>query len=370
MALLMSLLYSFIILLSSNYSSAAASPHLQGYLANGNFELGPRPSNMKKTVIKGRSSLPKWDISGVVEYVKGGPQPGGLYLAIPRGIHAVRLGNEASISQVVTHLKPGSTYILTFAATRTCAQDEVLRVSVPGQTDDLPIQTVFSTDGADTYAWAFKATLTSLRITFHNIGTEEDPTCGPLLDAIAIKEMLPIRYTRGNLVKNGDFEVGPHVYKNFSTGVLVLPQQEDQISPLPGWIIESLKPVKYIDSRHFYVPSGHTAVELVSGRESAIAQIIRTVPNKFYYLNFTIGDAKNGCRGSMMVEAFAARGTIKVPYTSQGKGGFRTASLRFQAISARTRITFYSAFYHSRFDNYGHVCGPVLDNVGVFAARK
>lgn len=141
--------------------------------------------------------MPKWDINGLVEYVSGGPQPGGLYFAIPRGTHAVRLGNEASISQVLTRLKPGSTYILTFAATRTCAQDEVLRVSVPGQTDDLPIQTLFSSDGADTYAWAFKATSASIKITFHNIGSEEDPTCGPLLDAIAIKQMLPIRYSRG-----------------------------------------------------------------------------------------------------------------------------------------------------------------------------
>ncbi|CAN1176684.1 Protein DUF642 L-GALACTONO-1,4-LACTONE-RESPONSIVE GENE 2, partial [Linum perenne] len=33
-------------------------------------------------------------------------------------------------------------------------------------------------------------------------------------------------------------------------------------SPLPGWIVESLKAVKYIDSDHSSVPQGRRAVEL------------------------------------------------------------------------------------------------------------
>lgn len=174
----------------------------------------------------------------------------------------------------------------------------------------------------------------------------------------------------GNLVKNGGFEYGPHVFKNFSTGVLLLPKIQDLYSPLPGWIIESMKPVKYIDSKHFLVPSGLAAIELIGGRECAIAQIIRTVPNKFYNLIFTIGDAKNGCHGTMTIEAFAARSILKVPFTSQGKGYSKTASLRFQAISARTRLTFYSAFYHTKINDYGHFCGPVLDNVRVFPVSR
>lgn len=167
-----------------------------GLLPNGDFEESPAKSNLKKTVIIGRYSLPKWEINGLVEYVSGGPQPGGFFFAIPRGVHAVRLGNEASISQNLT-VNPGSTYSLTFGATRTCAQDEVLKVSVPGQSANLSIQTLYSSDGGDTYAWAFKAASEVVKVTFHNPGTQEDPTCGPLLDAIAIKEMLPIQYTKG-----------------------------------------------------------------------------------------------------------------------------------------------------------------------------
>lgn len=132
----------------------------------------------------------------MVEYIKGGPQPGGFFFPVPRGVHAVRLGNEASISQDVV-VTQGSVYSLTFGATRTCSQDEVLRISIPGQSADLSLQTLYSSDGGDTYAWAFRATSKVVKVTFHNLGVQEDPTCGPLLDAIAIKEILPLKYIRG-----------------------------------------------------------------------------------------------------------------------------------------------------------------------------
>nr|XP_043638190.1 uncharacterized protein LOC122609197 [Erigeron canadensis] len=348
--------------------AAAAKPRVpirDGLLPNGNFEQSPKPSNLKITLIIGRYSLPNWEIKGIVEYVSGGPQPGGFYFAIPRGTHAARLGNEASISQYV-NVEVGSTYSLTFSATRTCAQDEKLMIHVDNIHDELPIQTLYSTDGGDTYAYAFKAIKSTMKVTFRNRGVQEDPTCGPLLDAIAIKKMAPLKYVAGNLVKNGDFETGPYVFKNYSTGVLLLPKIHDIISPLPGWIIESLKPVKYVDSKHFQVPSGLSGIELVGGRETAIAQIIRTIPNKFYRLTFVIGDAKNGCHGSMMVEAFAAKETLKLKHESQGKGEFKTGVLKFKAISNRTRLTFYSAFYHTKLHDYGHFCGPVLDDVKVW----
>ncbi|BBH07337.1 Protein of unknown function D [Prunus dulcis] len=321
-------------------------------LPNGHFEEAPRPSNLKKTEIIGKYSLPKWEISGLVEYIKGGPQPGGFFFPVPRGVHAVRLGNEASISQDVA-VTQGSVYSLTFGATRTCSQDEVLRISIPGQSADLSLQTLYSSDGGDTYAWAFRATSKVVK---------EDPTCGPLLDAIAIKEILPLKYIRGTLVKNGGFESGPHVFKNFSTGILLPPKAKDQISPLPGWIIESLKPVKYIDKKHFSVPGDLQPLNWLQGEKNHSKQILQP------YLHHRrreerlprIDDGR----------AFAGKETLKVPYMSQGKGGFKTASFKFQATSPRTRITFYSAYYHTKLHDFGHMCGPVLDNVIVLPVSK
>lgn len=170
-------------------------------------------------------------------------------------------------------------------------------------------------------------------------------------------------------MKNGGFEIGPHVFANYSIGILIPARIQDLISPLPGWIVESLKPVKYIDNRHFKVPSGLAAVELVAGRESAIAQIIRTDAGKAYILSFTVGDAQNGCHGSMTVEAFAGKEPFKLSFVSEGKGVFKTGHFRFVADSDRTRLTFYSAFYHTKLNDFGHLCGPVLDSVVVLPAH-
>ncbi|KAL2491610.1 hypothetical protein Adt_27238 [Abeliophyllum distichum] len=359
---------SFLVSLCFLYTVSALAPApFEGLLPNGNFEEKPKPIDIKKTVLQGKYALPKWEINGLVEYISGGPQPGGMYFAVAHGIHAVRLGNKASISQIVP-VKNGSTYALTFGASRTCAQEEVLRVSIPPQSGDLPLQTLYSSNGGDTYAWGFKATSNSAKVIFHNPGMQEDPACGPLLDAVAIKELFPPMFTKVNLVKNNGFEEGPHLLINSSHGVLLPPKQKDMTSPLPGWIIESIKAVKFIDSEHFNVPFGRAAVELVAGRESAIAQVIRTIPNKVYNVAFTVGDAKNNCHGSMMVEAFAGKGTMKAPFKSEGKGKFKTFSFQFKAISDRTRLTFFSSFYHTRINDYGTLCGPVLDEVRVFHA--
>ncbi|WOK91823.1 hypothetical protein Cni_G00514 [Canna indica] len=341
---------------------------LDGFLANGNFEMSPTKDKLKKTLVVGKHSLPNWTIHGLVEYISGGPQPGGMYFPVAHGVHAVRLGNDASISQNIT-VKPGCLYALTFSATRTCAQDEVLRVSVPPLSGDLPIQTIYSSTGGDTYAWGFRPKKSVVQVIFHNTGVQEDPTCGPLLDAVAIKELVPPIPTKGNLVKNGDYEEGPHVFENDTTGVLLPPKQEDITSPLPGWIIESLKAIRFIDAAHFSVPFGRFGVELVAGRESAIAQIIRTVGNRFYNLSFAVGDANNGCVGSMLVEAFAGNATLKVPFQSHGKGRFKVASLKFMATSSRTRITFYSSYYHTSARDVGSLCGPVLDQVRVYPLK-
>ncbi|KAK4746245.1 hypothetical protein SAY87_012557 [Trapa incisa] len=248
-------------LLLVSWSCLASTPPLEGLLLNGNFEMAPNSRNLNKTAIIGKQSLPGWEIKGLVEYISGGPQPGGMFFAVAHGIHAVRLGNEASVSASV-QVKAGLLYALTFGASRTCAQDEVLRVSVPPQSGDISLQTLYSSNGGDTSAWGFRTTSNVTEVIFHNPGIQKDPACGPLLDAVAIKELFPPKPTTANLVKNPGFEEGPHRLINSSNGVLLPPKQKDLTSPLPGWIIESLKAVKFIDKKHFNVPFGLAAVEL------------------------------------------------------------------------------------------------------------
>ncbi|KAL5218493.1 hypothetical protein ABZP36_019177 [Zizania latifolia] len=262
----------------------------EGLLINGNFETAPRKVN--KTAIVGRHSLPGWTLHGHVEYVSGGPQPGGMFFAVPHGVHALRLGSHASASQNVS-VRPGALYALTFAATRTCAQDEALRVAVAPSLSapaDVAVGTLYSADTADTWAWGFRASSAVAQVTFSNPGVQEDAECGPLLDAgdaaDILKNNVALAVAADNLIKNDDFEIGPQVFKNSTVGVLLPPKQKDTTSPLPGWIIESLKAVRFIDAAHFSVPARQYAVELVAGRESAIAQVIRTVANRAYNLSF------------------------------------------------------------------------------------
>ena len=134
--------------------------------------------------------------------------------------------------------------------------------------------------------------------------------------------------------------------------------------------MESLKAVKFIDSAHFSVPEGLRAVELVAGRESVVTQLVRTLVGKVYVLTFAVGDASNTCAGSMVVEAFAGRETVKVPYESKGKGGFKRAELRFKATENRTRVMFYSTFYHVRSDDLSSLCGPTVDAVRIVSVRR
>ncbi|KAL1166792.1 hypothetical protein V6Z11_A06G220700 [Gossypium hirsutum] len=230
---------------------------------------------------------------------------------------------------------------------------------------------MYSSNGWDSYAWAFQASESVIEISIHNPGVEEDAACGPLIDSVALKTLYPPKRTRVNLLKNGNFEEGPYIFAGpMSEGVIIPPHIEDDHSPLPGWIIDSLKAVKYIDSDHFTVPEGKRAIELIAGKESSLSQVVRTTIGRDYVLSFTIGDANNACEGSMVVEAFANKNTVKVTYDSKGKGGFKQARLRFKADSTRTRIMFYSTFYTMKNDNSGSLCGPVVDDVKLVSIRK
>ncbi|RDX89851.1 hypothetical protein CR513_28364, partial [Mucuna pruriens] len=364
--------FSFLLLLFCCFHVAFS--FTDGSVANGEFEFGPKPRDMNGTVVTGGPhAIPEWEISGFVEYIKSGQKQGDMVLVVPQGSYAVRLGNEAFIKQKIDVVK-GMFYSLTFSASRTCAQEEKLNVSVlpTNEKSDwgvFPIQTMYGSNGCDSFACGFQADYPQVEIMIHNPGTDEDPACAPLIDSVALKLLHSPKRTRDNMLKNGNLEEGPYLFPNESWGVLIPPHIEDSHSPLPGWMVESLKAVKYIDSDHFAVPEGKRAIELVAGKESAIAQVVITTIDKVYDLTFAVGDANNSCEGSMEVEAFAGRDTIQVQYQSKGKGGFVRAKLQFKAVSTRTRIRFLSTFYTMKSDNSGSLCGPVIDDIRLLGVR-
>ncbi|XP_006653558.1 uncharacterized protein LOC102719203 [Oryza brachyantha] len=339
-----------------------------GLLPNGNFEDGPDKSQLNGTVVTGRYSIPNWEISGFVEYIESGHNEKDMIVAVPEGARAVRLGNDATIRQKLSVTRRAY-YSITFSAARTCAQKERLNVSVTPEFGVLPIQTVYTSSGWDSYSWAFKAKHSAVWLSFHNPGEEEDPACGPLIDSVAIKTLYPPRRTKGNMLKNGDLEEGPYIFPDAGWGGLVPPIFEDEHSPLPGWMIMSdTKAVKCVDSAHHAVPQGARAVELVVGRETALVQEVATVPGRPYRLSFSVGDAGNGCRDSLAVEAYAARAALKVPYESRGTGGHKLAQLEFAAVANLTRVVFRSFNYHTKPD--GTLCGPLVDDISLVRGRR
>uniref|UniRef100_A0ACD6A9G1 Uncharacterized protein n=1 Tax=Avena sativa TaxID=4498 RepID=A0ACD6A9G1_AVESA len=367
----------FLLLVCAAARAGAAAAFRDGPLLNGNFEQPPHRSQMNGSRVLGAHAIPYWTVTGFVEHIRSGAKEGDMVLAVPDGTHALRLGTGSTIQQQLSVTR-GKHYSVTFSASRTCAQYEKLSVSVvPGDPPgELPIQTVYTSSGWDSYSWAFKATRGVVSFVVHHGDDDQldDPACGPIVDNMAIRTLnvdpphVGATTQHGNLLRNGDFEEGPYIAKGGSPwGVLVPPMNEDRVSPLPGWMVmASSKVVKYIDAEHFRVPHGSRAVELVAGLEVALVQEVATVPGSSCRLEFSVGDAADRCTAApMSVQVATAGGSKTVAYNSAGTGGFARDALDFTAQHDRTRVVFYSTGYHTTSDSTGTLCGPVVDHVSL-----
>ncbi|CAA0832928.1 Protein of unknown function- DUF642 [Striga hermonthica] len=273
-------------------------------LVNGDFETPPVGGFRDVS-----TAIPGWKTEGMVELVESGQRQGGMILIVPEGAHAARLGNDAEMSQGV-------------------------------KTEDS-------------------------RVVFRNPGMEDDPSCGPIIDDIAIKKMFVPDKPKDNAVLNGDFEEGPWMFRNETLGVLLPTNFDHDTSSLPGWIVESNRAVRYVDSYHFKVPGGKRAIELLSGKEGIISQMVGTKPNKPYRLTFSLGHAGDACKQPLAVMAFAGDQARNIHYTPDSNSTFQTADLNFTARAERTRVAFYSIYYNTRTDDMSSLCGPVVDDVRV-----
>ena len=172
--------------------------YVLGLVANGDFETPPSNGFPSMTPAEGTATgIPSWKTNGTVELVAAGQKQGGMILIIPEGRHAVRLGNDAEISQDLK-VEKGFTYSVTFSAARTCAQLESLNVSVPPASQTIDLQTLYNVQGWDPYAWSFEAEGDDVSLVFRNLGMEDDPTCGPIIDDIAIKKLFTPDRPKGN----------------------------------------------------------------------------------------------------------------------------------------------------------------------------
>ncbi|KAM1631214.1 hypothetical protein ACFX2K_019245 [Malus domestica] len=122
-----------------------------GPVPNGDFELTPSGDFSNEGMVDGPAGIPNWKANGTVELVEFGQKQGGMILIVPQGRHAVKLENDAEISQQVK-VEKWSIYL-------------------------------------DPYAWAFEAEEDNAILVFRNPSMEDDPTCGPIIDDVAIKKL-------------------------------------------------------------------------------------------------------------------------------------------------------------------------------------
>ncbi|CAO2842200.1 unnamed protein product [Amaranthus hypochondriacus] len=362
--------YILLILSATSLTSAIDD----GLLNNGDFETPPSggfTSTNEDSIVDGPTTIPGWQTKGTVELVSAGQKQGAMILIIPGGTHAVRLGNEAQITQDLK-VEKGSVYAVTFSAARTCAQLESLNISVgpASASSTIDLQTVYTDQGWDSYAWAFEADQEDANLVLMNPGMEEDPTCGPIIDDVAIKKMFVPDRTKDNAVLNGDFEEGPWLFKNESLGVLLPTNLDEETTPLPGWIVESNRAVRYVDSNHFDVPEGKRAIELLSGKEGIISQMVETTPKKDYTLTFSMGQGGDKCTEPLAIMAFAGDQAQNFHYTPNSNSTFQREGLNFTAKAERTRIAFYSVYYNTQSDHMSSLCGPILDDVRVWGTSS
>ncbi|KAJ6967386.1 LOW QUALITY PROTEIN: hypothetical protein NC652_004822 [Populus alba x Populus x berolinensis] len=116
-------------------------------------------------------------------------------LVVPVGAYAVRLGTEASIKQKVPNIGEFLLYPSIWLAPVPKRRNLTCLFSPNSEPRDwgiLPMQTMFSSNGWDAYAWAFHADGPEVEISINNPGVGGGCRLRPTY----------------NLLKNGNFEEG------------------------------------------------------------------------------------------------------------------------------------------------------------------
>ncbi|KAL0014562.1 hypothetical protein SO802_001631 [Lithocarpus litseifolius] len=325
-----------IILLSLFFVGLASADLLQ----NPDFESPPSnlTGNSTSSVVplSQNNTIPGWTFEGTVNYVKASQN-----ISLPGNGHGIQLGQDGKINQTFTANGNIINYLLTFTLApggQNCSANADMEVSTPDSTMGEPINLVFQSQT-----------------------TETDPNsiCWPVLDTLHLKGIAESFEATDNLLLNGGFEYGPDFLSNSTEGILLDQTPSPVQSPLLLWSVQGT--VKYIDSKHYFVPQGNAAIEIVSGVSAGIQ--IPTILNEgsTYNLNFTLGDANDTCVGDFLVGALAGSTAKNFSLKSNGTGSAEKLSLTFKAGPSPTLISFLS--YKISQTKDGVFCGPLIDDV-------
>ncbi|KAF8013127.1 hypothetical protein BT93_I1105 [Corymbia citriodora subsp. variegata] len=327
-------------------------------LQNPDFESPPPslPANSTAPfLLKQNDTLPGWSFDGEVYYLKASG-----------GGHAVQLAQDGRINQTFAASADFEDYLLTFAIASpggaSCSSNGSVVISAPDSQGVFPVvgEQQRAVYGQFLGSWGDGEAI-DLVIGSETTESDANATCWPVVDSIVLKSIASLVKANDNELVNGGFEYGPDFLADSTEGVLLQPAQSPLQSPLRQWSI--LGTIKYIDSKHFAVPQGNAAVEIISGNSSGIQTATQLTKGSSYALEFTLGDGNDSCVGDLEVRAQA--GSVLQNYTiqSKGTGSAQKFSFKFKADSdtGTTPISFVS--YTSSQTKDGVSCGPVVDDV-------
>jgi len=88
-------------------------------------------------------------------------------------------------------MKKGSSYSISFSMSKAYGMPVNLNVTVKPYSQVFLIKTVYDSNGWDVYAWGFQAVSEAQEVVLFNPDEDyNNPNCGPLIDGVAIKEII------------------------------------------------------------------------------------------------------------------------------------------------------------------------------------
>nr|DAD30582.1 TPA_asm: hypothetical protein HUJ06_009433 [Nelumbo nucifera] len=319
-----------------------------------NITAGPNTPLVQLTKA---NTIPGWTFNGTVSYATSGGNG-----------HGIQLGRDGKINQTFRASDNFYYYVLTFTLAPgigdNCSQSTAfVNVSVPGSSRLFYLKNRYGKEKWESHSCHLGGWGVSefdnlvIRSQFNHSGS--NATCGPVVDTFILKGIETPKYFEDNILPNGGFEVGPAFLNNSTEGILLDEDPDESWSVLQDWSV--MGTVKYIDRKHYGVPQGQAAIEIVSGAPSGIKTVQRLQQGADYSLTFMMGDAKDSCVGELIVWAQAGNTIQNFTMRSDGTGSVRNCSLTFKADSSLTPISFVN-FNESR-NRELLPCGPVIDDV-------
>ncbi|KAK6930834.1 protein of unknown function DUF642, partial [Dillenia turbinata] len=336
-------------------------------LQNSDFETPPTNITANSitpfVLLTEANTIPGWSFNGSVRYITSGPG-----ISLPSNGHGIQLGQDGKINQTFRADKAVMHYILTFTlapGSTNCSNHSktAVNVSADGRSKLFLLEGLYGKETWESHAyflgqWGYEKKPFNLEI--QSASTDNSSNlCWPVVDTFLIATRDVPKFYDGNLLSNGGFEVGPAFVKNSSEGVLLDEEPDTYESELQQWSI--IGTVKYIDSKHYFVPEGKAAIELVSGAPSGILTVPGLSRGYTYNLEFMMGDANDLCVGDFIVYVQVGTAIWNFTIKSNGTGSAQKQFLTFQAESTLTPISFMSFNQSQTSDNV--YCGPVLDNI-------